>query len=260
MRKNFRKLACLLAALVVVMGTASASFAAEPMGQVTFRGEAESFLFEPGSDYSLTDLFGPEQFKGVMPGDVIEDNITVRNEESNDYKVEIFMRATGATALENEDPEKSVDFEKSAKFLNQMTLTVVEQVEGYEDDELFNEKADQTGGLTEWTSLGVFDSGAEVNLNVKLEVPVEMGDEFQNAIGALNWEFKAQAYEIRDEADGNTLPSGEEEPSDEPDKNKDKGTQTGDDSNMIVPLSLMGVAALAIILALATRRKKQTEE
>jgi hypothetical protein len=63
-------------------------------------------------------------------------------------------------------------------------------------------------------SLGEFESGAEVELVVKLEVPIEMGNEFQNAIGALDWHFKVQAYEVEEETT-ESVPPTNEEPSEE---------------------------------------------
>ncbi len=251
MNKIFRKIACLLAVLVVVFGTTATSFGAS----VTYENEADLFVFEPGSDYSLTDLFEPEKFKGVMPGDTIEDNITVRNNESDEYLVEIFMKATGSTGLVNEDPALSVTDEDSQAFLEQMQLTVIEQVDGYEDEVLFDAEADKTDGLTDWVSLGVFESGAEVNLKVLLTVPTEMGNDFQNAIGALDWHFKVQAYEVEEETTESVPPTNEEELTTGSSETPSE-TQTGDNSNMTIPAILLGAAALALIAVLFGRRRK----
>ena len=89
----------LMAALLCGSALAAAS--------VTYEGGAEKFVFLPGSSYSDTDLF--ENFKGVLPGDVLTQNITVQND--TDAQVRIYMRA---------EPVKQEDVD----FLNQMHMTV----------------------------------------------------------------------------------------------------------------------------------------
>ena len=254
MSKKFRKLACLLVALVVVLGTAASAFA----GTVTYINHDKVFEFEPGSVYSATDLFS-DDFKGVMPGDTIRDTVTVENSAEGNVKVEIFMRALGATDLqEPEDGIAEVTQSASADFLKEMNLQVVHR----DGRVLFDATADTATGTLEdnegWVSVLALDAGRAATMDITLTVPADMGNEFQNRIGALDWQFKVNEYPIEEESAGETLPPGDEDPT-EPDKNKDKGAQTGDDSNMIVPLSLMGIAALAIILALATRRRKQEQ-
>ncbi len=249
MNKKFRKIACLLAVLVVVLCTTATSFGAS----VTYENQADKFVFEPGSDYSPTDLF--ENYKGVMPGDVLEQKIKVVNNESDDYIVEIFMKSTGFTDQESEDLALS---ENAEEFLRQMKLTVDEAVEGQGTYRLASDTADQPGGLNDWVSLGEFESGAEVELVVKLEVPLEMGNEFQNAIGALDWHFKVQAYEIEEETTESVPPTNEEELTTGSSETPSE-TQTGDNSNMTIPAILLGAAALALIAVLFGRRRKESQ-
>jgi len=222
MKKHLRKTICLLAMVIMVMASATSAFA----GTVTYEGQAEKFVFAPGSEYSKTDLFG-DQFKGVMPGDIITDTVTVKNNASDKVNVEIFIRALGATDLQDpEDGIAEVPQEDSQAFLSQMTLTVNQNG----SSELFHAPADQTAQLTDWVSLGMIESGGEVDLKVSLNVPVEMNDDFQNAIGALDWQFKVVETPI---------------------------PQTGDDMNLIIPIALMAVAAAGIAAIFFTRRKKE---
>ena len=246
MKKFFRIISSLVLALVLVCSTA-VSFATGS-SSVTYKGKAKEFIFQPGSDYSVTDLF--TNFKGVMPGDTLTQQINVRNEASKKVNVKIYIRALGPAELKNEDGEQSVSQEESADFLKEMNLTV----ETDSDKKLFDAPADQTAGLTDWVCLGTFRSGADVDLNVNLEVPITMGNDYQERIGALDWQFMAEEYPLNpDDPSTPTDPSDPNGPDDPDDPNK---TKTGDDSNMLVygliALAALGGAAVVIV----TRRRK----
>lgn len=184
---------------------------------VTYKGQAEKFVFAPGSDYSPTDLF--ENFKGVMPGDTLTQKIDVRNAADNNVKVKIYMRALGA------QPD-------SEEFLSQMTLNVKDE----KGSELFDAPADQTAQLSDWVCLGTFYSGAAVTLDVTLNVPITMGDDFQEAVGYLDWEFMVEEFPIED---------------DDP--------VTGDDTPIGLYIAVCAVSAVVIVLLLVTRRKKEEQ-
>lgn len=246
MKKFFRIISSLVLALVLVCSTA-VSFATGS-SSVTYKGKAKEFIFQPGSDYSVTDLF--TNFKGVMPGDTLTQQINVRNEASKKVNVKIYIRALGPAELKNEDGEQSVSQEESADFLKEMNLTV----ETDSDKKLFDAPADQTAGLTDWVCLGTFRSGADVDLNVNLEVPITMGNDYQERIGALDWQFMAEEYPLNpDDPSTPTDPSDPNGPDDPDDPNK---TKTGDDSNILVygliALAALGGAAVVIV----TRRRK----
>ena len=232
MKRILKKSICLLAVFTLLVASTAVSFAAKDAGVVSYEGQVEKFLFKPGSDYSKTDLFGKD-FKGVMPGDTLTDTVTVRNNASDKVNVEIFMRALGATDLqEGVDGSTSVSQQDSAYFLDELGLIV------YRADnkkELFDSAASETAQLTDWVSLGTFESGEEVDLTVELTVPIEMDSDYAAKIGALDWQFKVIETPIPTE------------------------TKTGDDMNLILPIALMGVAALTLIIILATRRRKQEQ-
>lgn len=198
-------------------------FAAD--GNVTYSGDAGKFIFAPGSEYSPTDLF--PNFKDVMPGDSITQQIKVKNDASNKVKVKIYMRSLGA-------------HEDSVEFLSQLRLRI-EKSEENTMAYMFDAAANETAQLTDWVCLGTLYSGGEVNLNVILDVPVELDNIYQQQIGYLDWEFMIEEYEI--------------EPTDpEPPK-------TGDDFQIWIWLGLMLMSLLAlVILILAWKqgdKKKQ---
>ena len=246
MKKFFRIISSLVLALMLLCSTA-VSFATGS-SSVTYKGKAKEFIFQPGSDYSVTDLF--TNFKGVMPGDTLTQQINVRNEASKKVNVKIYIRALGPAELENNNGEEIVSADDSADFLKEMKLTV----ETDSDKKLFDAPADQTAGLTDWVCLGTFRSGADVDLNVDLEVPITMGNDYQERIGALDWQFMAEEFPLDpDDPSTPTDPSDPNGPNDPDDPNK---TKTGDDSNMLVygliALAALGGAAVVIV----TRRRK----
>ena len=78
-----KKFLTLVLTLALVCSMSVTAFAA---GTVTFDGNAQEFIFAPGSDHSPTDLFS--DFKGVMPGDSITQQIFIRNDEAKKIKIE----------------------------------------------------------------------------------------------------------------------------------------------------------------------------
>ena len=177
MSKNFIKLIALLSVLMLVI---SSSLSVNADSSVVYDGNANQFIFLPGSDLSPTDLF--ENFKNVMPGDSITQKITVKNDADNEVKVNIYIKALGAR-------------EGSEELLSKLHLTVAKSNDN-EMAYMFNASANETDGLSEWVLLGTLYSGGEVNLDVTLDVPIELGNEFQDAVGYLEWEFKVDEFSI----------------------------------------------------------------
>ena len=215
-----KKLITIITILILALSLALPVYAAD--GKVTYSGNAGKFIFEPGSEHSLTDLF-PE-FKGVMPGDTLTQKITVKNNADNKVKVKIYIRALGA-------------HEDSKEFLSQLSLKVNKSEEN-KMAYMFDAAADETAQLTQWVCLGTLYSGGEVNLDVTLSVPTSLDNTFQSKIGYLDWEFMLEEFPIE---------------SDDP-----KPPDTGDNSSIDLWLTLI-ICALALLIILIIWRKKNTE-
>jgi hypothetical protein len=149
------------------------SLTAPALGAVSFQSQSAGFSITPGSSYSSSDLF--EEFKNIMPGDTRSQTVEVRNDDKGAETVDIYMRALGAES-------------GSEEFLSKLNLTVKKS----DGTVLFDDAADRTGGLTDWVLLGRYVPGANETLEVTLSVPITLGDEFQNAAGSLQWQFKVE--------------------------------------------------------------------
>ncbi len=212
-----KRLLTLFILLVVLLSSALPSHAAD--GKVTYSGDAGNFVFEPGSNHSLTDLF--PNFKGVMPGDSLTQTITVNNKASNKVKVKIYIRSLGA-------------HEDSVEFLSQLQLKIQKSTTNTMPY-MFDAAADQTAQLSDWVCLGTLYSGGKVNLDVTLKVPTTLDNTFQNKIGYLDWEFKIEEFPIE-----NTDP---------------KPPQTGYDLTNFVWVGLLFASLFMIIILLVWRKK-----
>lgn len=215
---------CLSLILVVLILMTSALPIAAAESHVTYSGNSGDFIFEPGSKESPTDLF--PDFKGVMPGDVLTQKITVKNQADNKVKVKIYLRALGAHG-------------DSRDFLSRLRLQVQTSVDN-KMAYMFDSTADATAQLTEWYCLGTLYSGGKVNLDVTLTVPVELENIYQSQTGYLDWEFRVEEFPVED---------------DDP-----KPPPTGEEPFPIIWVVLIGVTGFVLILLLILRKKHQEQE
>lgn len=218
MKLSIRMICALLTATVLMTCFTSAVCAST----VTFDGGSDKFIFSPGSDKSPTDLF--TEFKNVMPGDKLIQPITVKNDADDDVKVKIYMRSLGAD-------------EASMELLSQLRLSLAKADEN-EMAYMFDTATDGWNASSEWILLGTLYSGGEVNLEVKLEVPIELDNSFKNSIGTIDWQFKAEE-----------LPA-------EPDDPQPPDTGDSNDVSLYVWVMAASAVVLIVLVVLILRRKK----
>ena len=217
MSKLIKLMICL--SLIVMTTALAANRISAEDGNVTYDGNAKDFIFAPGSEYSPTDLFA--DFKNLMPGDSVSQKITIDNDISKEVKIKIYMRSLGAD-------------QQSQEFLSQLSLTVVQDGK----TNLFDAPASETAQLTDWVYLGTLYSGGKIDLDVTVSVPITLGNDFQDAVGKLTWEFMVEE-----------LPVETTDP-----------RPTGDNSNIYVAMTVMSVSAAALTVVLALKKKKEQEQ
>lgn len=209
--------------LLALFAAAFGSVSAFADGKVSYDGNAKGFIFAPGSELSPTDLF--DNLKGVMPGDVATQKITIDNDIDKNTKIKVYMRSLGAV-------------EGTEDFLSKLTLTVKQDG----DSVLYDAPADQKAQLSDWVLLGTVYSGGKIDLDLTLLVPAELGNEYAQAVGYIDWQFKVEELPV-EPTDPTPPPTG------------DEGTQP-----VIYVFIAIAAIAIAVFLLVAVRRKKHGDE
>jgi len=215
MNRKIMKMASVVLALILALGVCGGAVAADSKVNFTMQGPNVLFVFTPEN----TDLF--QNFKDLMPGDTVEQKITVQN--TAPYIVRLWLAADPAVSEADRD------------FLSQMKLTV--KAEG---SKIFEAAASEQDGLAPTEDspygvlLGTFKNRGTVELTAKLELPVTMGNEYMAQEGIVPWTFTAEEVVIPDTPD------------------------TGDDYVMWIWVAVGGVLLISL-LWLVLGRKKQKE-
>ena len=189
--------------LLLVMSFATTAFAAD--SSITFTGFSSGFEFQPGSEYTETDLFG--SFKNVMPGDTVTETITFTNSAADCDFVNLYMRAeahdetenplTYSEAFENADGKDQANISGQrdetvatmTEFLSKLSMKVWNGTEL-----IYDASPDQLDGLKSNKLLGTFRTGETATLKVELTVPIDLGNEYANRVGEVDWIFHVEAY------------------------------------------------------------------
>ena len=188
MKKSFKAITSLVLMLLVVMSISVTAFAASP--SITFEGFSKGFDFQPGSEYTETDLFN--SFKNVMPGDTVTETITFTNSATDCDFVNLYMRAEAHDEAGNPLSSKVAEKETvvtMTEFLSKLSMKVWNGTEL-----IYDASPDQLDGLKNNVFLGTYRSGEKATLKVELNVPIELGNEYANRVGEVDWIFHVEAY------------------------------------------------------------------
>ena len=188
MKKSCKAVFSLVLMILIVISLSSTAFAAAP--SITFKGFTSGFDFQPGSEYTETDLFG--SFKNVMPGDTVTETITFTNSASDCDFVNLYMRAEAHDETANPLSPKVADKETIAamtEFLSKLSMKVWNGTEI-----IYDAAPNELGGLGSNKFLGTFRSGETASLKVELSVPIDLDNKFADRIGEVDWIFHVEAY------------------------------------------------------------------
>lgn len=228
MKKTCKTIASLVMMLVLLLGIGAPAYAD---GTVSYKGGAEKFVFLPGSSYTDTDLF--DGFKNVMPGDTLTQTVEVRNRFLGTGSVRIYLRAVAhdeqTNPLSSAVAASGETVATMSDFLSQLYMEVWQG-----DKCIYTGSPDELDGLKNNVLLGTIPRFKSTTLTVKLQVPAELGNEYANRVGEVDWVFTAEELD----------PQG--------------NPKTGDTSNLTLWICVMVVclAAVAVVAFLILKKKK----
>lgn len=188
MKNILKRFSSLVLVALVILSLSVTALAVSP--SITFEGHSKGFDFVPGSEYTESDLFN--NFKNVMPGDVLTEEITFTNSATDCDFVHLYLRAELHDAEKNPLSEEVAETETAAsmvEFLSQLSMKVWNGAEL-----IYEASPDELGGLAENVLLGTFRTGETATLKVELTVPETLGNEFANRVGEVDWIFHVEAY------------------------------------------------------------------
>lgn len=211
MKQRLNKIFTLLLAAVMVLGMSTTAFAGDT--SITFKGYTDKFTVQGAGKYTETDLF--DNFKDVMPGDKLTQNVIIKNEAKDCDYIKLYMQAvvhdetndlTYSETYENEDgkDQANIDGQRDETlasmkaFLSQLTMRI------YNGDntaaKIYDKSPDQGGMLdvsgnpADKILIATLRSGASANLTVELDVPITMGNEYANRVGEVDWIFTVEEF------------------------------------------------------------------
>ena len=221
MKKVFSLLLCLM----LVLSLSVTAFAAE--GQVTYKGESRIWITPATTEWTSTDLFGA--FKNVMPGDTLVEEFKITNGAIDCDYVKVYMQAIPHNDR-NPLSQSVAEHETIAtmeEFLSQLRMQVWNG-----NERIYSASPNRTAQLTEPVYLGTLRTWKSMELEVELEVPIELGNEYANRVGEVDWVFTFEAFD---------------DPSENP--------KTGD--YIMIAVAVMAVSAVALAVILIRKKKKK---
>ncbi len=207
MKKSMKKLLSLAMILAAIAALAVPALAADA---VVSRKGNDIVIETTGSGYTDTDLF--DNFKNVMPGDERTEAITIKNNVTGYDYVKLYIRAvphdeqgnplTYSETYENEDgkDQKNAAGKRDetvatmADFLSKLSMDVYLVNADGTKQTIFSASPDKSAQLTDNVLLGTFAKGQSTALEAVLTVPAELGNEYANRVGEVDWLFTVEGF------------------------------------------------------------------
>lgn len=201
MKVRFSRAAALILSLLLVLGASSAAFAEDTdnLG-VDYKGMGSSPVFVYDATYTAGygNLWN---FTGCMPGDTLSRHVSIENTCSN--SIAVFLHAEPYSEKVGDKTVSASDVEAAWDFLEKLSFKVTNDADGgtvYEGkgSDVFTtdtSSVSDNGSAPYFITLGQLSSGAKVNLTVALEIPLTLGDVYQDAEGLIKWTIAV--YEIQ---------------------------------------------------------------
>lgn len=153
---------------VGALGTLAVANNADPTVTLTASGNQASFAINR-DDSSLFD-----NLSGFMPGDTRTQKLIVESASGNSGKFNIYMYAVNSV---------------SSSFIDNFVLNL----NGTNSNILKASEANDANIIAaKRVLLGAFNPGDNKTINVSLTLPIETGNNFQNAEGTVEWHFYAE--------------------------------------------------------------------
>lgn len=257
MKRMISKLPSLLLAAALAAGMAGTALA-----DVVYKDRDLSV--QGAGEYTLTDLF--DNFKGIMPGDKLDQPVMVRNE--SDKAIKVYLRAEAhdeasnpltynepaaeGAAKEEQVPDVSASASAAAAqrsesvatmqdFLAQLNLKVTAG-----DSVVFDASPDLEAQLADNVLLGEVPAGESLQIGAHLTVPIEMDNTYAHRTGEVDWVFTIEEVE---EPTPTPMPG-----------DSDSATplsKTGDAAPLLLASVLACAAGVVAAVAFAKSRKRK---
>ena len=207
MKKFMKKL---LSLAMILAALAALAVPALAVDAVVSRKGNDIVIETTGSGYTDTDLF--DNFKNVMPGDERTEAITIKNNVTGYDYVKLYIRAvphdeqgnplTYSETYENEDSkdqknaagERDETVATMADFLSKLSMDVYLVNADGTKETIFSASPDKSAQLTDNVLLGTFAKGQSAKLEAVLTVPAELGNEYANRVGEVDWLFTVEGF------------------------------------------------------------------
>lgn len=229
-----KKIISLVVAIILCVCIGTTAFAADDSFCSVNYTNASQFIFNPNGG----DLF--KNFKGVMPGDELSQDIVIANQLAT-RTVTIYLRA---------------EIDESYKdFLDNVEIEVSLNKHDLGERTLAKNKASEAGNLEKNVCLGTYAPGEQGELKVKIKVDKNMGNEFKNAVGVIEWIFSAEEGEEPTTKKPTPKPPVTEKPS-KPTPSPDTGSSDKIGAVLGIVAGIAGLVAIALVFG----KKKNSKE